>query len=216
MRDEPFITPTASFIITIIVTLMLGVVDWVSGFELQFFVFYFIPVAVAGWTCTPGRAYFVAILSAAVWYASDWFSGHPYIHISYAFWNTAIRLLAFMILGYAVIRIRVLLLAERKISSDLQTALSEVKTLKGLLPICAGCKKIRNDKGYWQQIEEYIEKYSDAQFTHGYCQQCLDKLLKETGINMATIEQVRESDFLKPTSPAPRLTQGPAADGGQK
>lgn len=55
---------------------------------------------------------------------------------------------------------------------DLQQSLSEVKVLSGLLPICASCKKIRDDKGSWQQIEAYIRDRSDANFTHGICPDC--------------------------------------------
>lgn len=59
---------------------------------------------------------------------------------------------------------------------ELQTALEQIKTLKGFLPICASCKKIRNDKGYWEQVESYISKHSDAQFSHGICPDCANKL----------------------------------------
>lgn len=59
---------------------------------------------------------------------------------------------------------------------ELQNALDEVKTLKGFIPICAKCKKIRDDKGYWNQIESYIEQHSDAQFSHGLCIDCSDEL----------------------------------------
>jgi len=59
---------------------------------------------------------------------------------------------------------------------ELQDALEEVRQLSGLIPICANCKKIRDDKGYWNQIEVYIEKHSDAQFSHGICQECAEKL----------------------------------------
>jgi PAS domain S-box-containing protein len=59
--------------------------------------------------------------------------------------------------------------------SDLQKALSEVKTLQGFLPICSHCKSIRDDKGSWTQIEEYIHKHSDAEFSHGICQKCAEK-----------------------------------------
>ena len=57
----------------------------------------------------------------------------------------------------------------------LQKALSEVKTLRGFLPICSYCKKIRDDKGYWSQIESYIHKHSDAEFSHGICPECAKK-----------------------------------------
>lgn len=62
---------------------------------------------------------------------------------------------------------------------ELTQALAEVKTLSGLLPICASCKKIRDDTGYWRQIEEYISRHSKAEFTHGLCPECAKKLYPE-------------------------------------
>ena len=63
--------------------------------------------------------------------------------------------------------------------AELQQALSQVKTLSGLLPICAHCKKIRDDQGYWSQIEEYIRDHSEATFSHGICPECMKKLYPE-------------------------------------
>ncbi|WP_205747229.1 hypothetical protein [Desulfopila sp. IMCC35006] len=62
---------------------------------------------------------------------------------------------------------------------NLQEALFEVKLLSGFLPICASCKKIRDDHGYWNQIESYIESHSEAQFSHGICPDCAEKLYPE-------------------------------------
>ena len=62
---------------------------------------------------------------------------------------------------------------------QLQETLEEVKTLSGLLPICANCKKIRDDDGYWNQIEGYIQKHSGAKFSHGICPQCTEDLYKD-------------------------------------
>ena len=61
----------------------------------------------------------------------------------------------------------------------LKEALSEVKTLSGFLPICASCKNIRDDKGYWNQIETYIREHSEAEFSHGICPECARKLYPE-------------------------------------
>lgn len=58
---------------------------------------------------------------------------------------------------------------------ELQEALDNIRTLNGLLPMCASCKKIRDDKGYWNQLEEYIQNHSEATFTHGMCPECSDK-----------------------------------------
>ena len=67
--------------------------------------------------------------------------------------------------------------------TELRDAVANIRTLKGLLPICASCKKIRDDKGYWQQIEAFISKHSEAEFTHGICPDCVQKLYPELGIN---------------------------------
>ncbi len=65
---------------------------------------------------------------------------------------------------------------KERIVIELQQALSKIKVLKGLLPICSSCKKIRDDKGYWKNLESYIENHSDAVFSHGLCPDCLEKL----------------------------------------
>ena len=59
---------------------------------------------------------------------------------------------------------------------ELQASIKEINTLSGLLPICSSCKKIRDDKGYWNLIEEYIQNHSGAQFSHGICDECAEKL----------------------------------------
>jgi CheY-like chemotaxis protein len=64
----------------------------------------------------------------------------------------------------------------RRSNDALQKALKEVKVLRGLIPICASCKKIRNDGGFWQQLEEYLGEHSEAEFSHGLCQPCIKKL----------------------------------------
>jgi CheY-like chemotaxis protein len=67
----------------------------------------------------------------------------------------------------------------RQINTLLQEALSSVKILRGLIPICANCKKIRDDEGYWQAVEKYIGEHSEAQFSHGICPECIKKLYPE-------------------------------------
>lgn len=62
-----------------------------------------------------------------------------------------------------------------KVISELNKALSKVKKLSGLLPICSHCKKIRDDKGYWTQIESYIHEHSEAEFSHSVCEECAKK-----------------------------------------
>ena len=61
---------------------------------------------------------------------------------------------------------------------DLEDALSQIKQLTGMLPICSYCKKIRNDQDYWQRVEDYVGEHSEAQFTHGICPECYEKIVK--------------------------------------
>lgn len=68
---------------------------------------------------------------------------------------------------------------QRRLLQDLRAALDNVQTLGGLLPICSHCKKIRNDGGYWEQVESYLKAHSDLEFTHGICPDCRDQVLAE-------------------------------------
>ncbi len=63
---------------------------------------------------------------------------------------------------------------------ELEHALGEIKTLRGLVPICMGCKKIRNDQGYWEQLEVYISQHTEAEFSHGLCPECRERLYPRT------------------------------------
>lgn len=66
-----------------------------------------------------------------------------------------------------------------RLIEDLQAALREVKQLQGIIPICARCKKIRDDGGYWQQVEHYISTHSEAEFSHSLCPNCIQELYPE-------------------------------------
>jgi PAS domain S-box-containing protein len=71
-------------------------------------------------------------------------------------------------------------LEREQVIQELQAALAQVRTLSGLLPICSSCKNIRDDKGYWIQIEDYVRNHSEADFTHGICPDCRGRLYPET------------------------------------
>ena len=74
--------------------------------------------------------------------------------------------------GFFVIKIKKSENEKEKIIQDLQNANQEIKILRGILPICLVCKKVRNDNGYWQQVEEYIRDHTEVAFSHGYCPEC--------------------------------------------
>ena len=78
-------------------------------------------------------------------------------------------------------------LERERLISELREALAQVKTLGGLLPICSGCKKIRDDKGYWSQVESYIASHSEATFTHSLCPDCLKKYFPDVDESKASV-----------------------------
>ena len=81
-------------------------------------------------------------------------------------------------------------------TKELEEALAKIKTLRGLIPICASCKRIRDDTGYWQQLEKYIAEHSEADFTHGLCSECLKQMEMEmkTTFNNAELGALSEEE----------------------
>lgn len=161
---------------------LIGWGDWVTGTELNFFVFYFLPVSTAAWFLGLGAAVSVSALSAMVWFLANDLAGQTFSAHRFAVWNTGIRLVAFLSIGYAINRMRQLLDREQATSAVMHRALSEVKVLEAFLPICAQCKKIRDKQGEWQQMESYISQHSNTQFSHSYCPECAKKALRDAGI----------------------------------
>jgi CheY-like chemotaxis protein len=67
----------------------------------------------------------------------------------------------------------------KKLTQELKEAIANIKVLRGLLPICAWCKKVRDDEGYWEQVEAYVETHADVKFSHGICPECFKKVKEE-------------------------------------
>lgn len=166
----------------VVVVIFLGFVDLITGYELNFFVFYFLPVSLAAWFAGGSASVSISVLSAIVWFGVDILSGHMQSSHFYAVWNTTVRLASFLLIGWSVSQIRNLLDRERQLSEELRRTLSEVKVLEAFIPICSQCKKIRDNEGHWQQVEVYISEHADTEFSHGLCPECAKKLLAEAGL----------------------------------
>ena len=186
MKIARALSPRFVFLTSLLLSLTLGVVDWASGYELQFFIFYFIPITLAGWNCGLARTMTVSGLCGGLWFYIDLYSGHPYSNWYYSCWSALIRTSSFLLNGYSVVRIKALLVGKRKAMAELEQALVEVKTLKGLLPVCAGCKRVRNDEGYWRQINQYLGHRSDALLFVGRCDECAAKATREIDIHASS------------------------------
>lgn len=96
--------------------------------------------------------------------------------------NSEGRLLGRMVSLIDITKRKIIEQERKGLVQKLQDALDKIKTLRGLIPICASCKNIRDDKGYWRQIEEYIHEHSELQFSHGICPDCAKKLYPELSL----------------------------------
>ena len=194
----------------LVILLSVAVTDYMTGYELGFFAFYFLPIAFAAWRLGLFSALVTAIFSAMVWFWMDALTGHVYRNNIVAVWNTIIRLISFIIIGWGLAWIHDVLLKERKTTAELRRALAEIKILQGILPICASCKKIRSAQNEWQQMEVYITAHSRAQFSHGLCPECAKRYLEEAGLadGAAEPDTAAGSSSPRPNDPHPGPKSG--------
>lgn len=159
---------------------LVGWLDYLTGPEVSFFVFYFLPLAFVGGYTTRKVAIGLSGAAAVIWFVVDHFlDEHVYAWWMAQYWNALVRLMAFLIVALAFWYIQIQLEREQHLNRDLSAALATVKKLSGFLPICASCKNIRNDHGYWERIEAYIREHSEAEFTHSICPACMERLYPE-------------------------------------
>ena len=146
----------------------------------------------------PGNYEFLVIAcnNDGVWNstgASFSFRLKPHFYQTYWFFISL-----FLIVGggaFGVYRLRVwqLLKRQKELDARIQEALAHIKTLGGLIPICSSCKKIRDDEGYWEILEKYIQTHSAAQFSHGICPDCYAKLYPELTSGKGDNDNAREN-----------------------
>lgn len=149
--------------------------DVMTGYEAGISSLYLLPVSLAGWTAGWRLGIFVSVACAGSVLGVDLRSGHQYTHAFIPFWNAGIVLSFFLVVALLVTNRRRL---ENEQETRLQKAIASVKTLRGLLPVCAWCKKIRDDRGYWNEVEAYVAAHSEADFTHGVYPGCAAKAVE--------------------------------------
>lgn len=150
-----------------------------TGGQLSFSVFYLLPILFITWYGSRRYGIAFSILSALLWLLADVTSAENYLHPLIPLWNMTVRLMFFLMIMFLLSGIKQQQKQREDLISELREAMEKIRTLKGMLPICAWCKKIRNDEGYWQQVELYVQDHSDATFTHGICPDCLANIEKE-------------------------------------
>jgi glucose-6-phosphate-specific signal transduction histidine kinase len=155
-------------------TSLIGWLDYVTGDELDLFILYYVPIVWAAWKIGPRAGALVAFYGTTLWVSANVYLGHAYSHPTYAAWGALVMLITFSAAALASSRIHYLLRRERQLNRELAVALAKVKKLSGRLPICIGCKSIRDDAGVWREIEEYFTMQSedDFVFSQTVCPHC--------------------------------------------
>ena len=123
------------------------------------------------------------LLHVLVFETGDFFESFFSMHDPNELWMRLVTALVVILSGtiaqYMANKITKAYEKEREINVKLEASIKEIKLLRGILPICVSCKKIRDDKGFWKQVEAYITEHSEAQFSHGLCPECTKKLYPE-------------------------------------
>lgn len=148
----------------LVAVIVMGI-DFYAGKAIRFPILYVLPVGLAVWQDRKAVAYILAILLplARLGFHLPW---HETQSLSVAVINAGIRILALFLYAYLIGRI----LCQKRILEN------KINVLTGILPICASCKRIRNEKNEYEQIEEYITMRTEASFSHGICPECAKKL----------------------------------------
>ncbi len=160
-----------SSILIAIITLAIGFLKGSTGIIGSVAPFYLLPIGIVALRANRSAGVVTGLICSVVWTILDFrYAGK----ISYwpEAWNILMRAGIFVMFALALARIKYDILKEIRLNGELQAAMAEVKQLSGLLPICAWCKRIRDDDGNWESVENYITVHSDADFTHGICPDC--------------------------------------------
>ena len=173
------LSPMTSVATSLVVTLLVAWMDYITGLELEFSAFYILPVLLATWSAGRSWAISLAIINALAWSGVDHLAGHAHLNVFYALWEFLNHALVYLLVAVTVGGLRLAIARQRALNLELSQAMEEVGELKGLLPVCAWCHKVRDDRGYWGQLETYIEARTHASFTHGICPDCQAGVMAE-------------------------------------
>lgn len=155
--------------------------DWHMGFGLRIGPLYVVPAGLMAWKYGPWVGTFSALVLTAAWHSVEFWNAGALLTAMDTNWNLLVRLATLVSVALASAWAQASLERQRRLALELREAMDKVKTLEGLLPICAWCRKVRDDKGTWEQIEAYIEKNSNATWTHGICPDCRKRMLDDLG-----------------------------------
>ena len=158
--------------IALLLNLIIGVIDYLTGYEIGMEVFYLMPIGLLSWLVSRSAGITMSVISTATLMTANYLAGKVIANYFIYSWNIFVHVGFFLIVAYLISMEKIISDNNKILIDKLQKAIDEIKTLSGLLPMCSACKKIRDDDGYWKQIEHYISEYTDARFSHSICPDC--------------------------------------------
>lgn len=165
-----------ALIVGLVVFVLVVWADYVTTEEVSFSIFYLLPISLIHWFISPTAGLVMGVCSAGVWPVCDFVGKGKFPSSLIPYWDSAVKLGFYLIFTLILTRIKNDKRELERANSELAQALAEVKRLSGLLPICASCKRIRNEEGSWSLVEDFIQEHSEAQFSHGLCPECAVRL----------------------------------------
>ncbi len=161
----------------IILNLIVGYIDYATGYDIGISVFYLAPIGIVVWVVMKRWiGIYMSLATSVTLTLSNLLAGKEIKSYAVEVWNLLVHFAFFSISALLIYEVKAGMQKRDQLIKDLQQAMNEVKTLSGLLPMCSSCKKVRDDKGYWNQVDAYIRDHSDAEISHGLCPECSEKL----------------------------------------
>ncbi len=162
------------FAIGLLLTVLLGTIDYRTGYEFRMELFYLVPISYVTWFCGGRYGILFSILSVITIVYSDVMAGKKYTQFAVEFWNGATYLLFYLIVT-VLLKLRKTVQQRESLLDDLDRALRQNEVLGGLLPVCAHCKKFRDDPEYRQQVTSYVSRHVNPELLRGVCRECASK-----------------------------------------
>jgi K+-sensing histidine kinase KdpD len=165
---------------------LVAYLDYVTGYELRFHVFYFIPISISAWHLRRRDVVGTAVIAGLAWGYVDLNSGHEYSHWGIWYWNTVISFASFLVLGLVLQRLRRNLKEQQRAREELEQALAELRQStaeaqnlqKQLQVVCAWTHRIRIE-GKWMTFEEFLRNHLHVQLSHGISPEAMEKFARE-------------------------------------
>jgi len=140
----------------LVLTAIIGTLDFWTGFEVSLSPWYLVPILLVAWYAGRSYGFIVAAVSAVVWLWADLAAGHIYQNPLVPYWKTVAIFGEFLVAAILADQLKQDFETKDRLVKELSEAMVNIKVLRGLIPICAWCKEIRDDSGYWQEIEAYL------------------------------------------------------------